>query len=37
MKGDPVVAESNVASHNKEDAKRLWEVSEKLTGVHFQF
>lgn len=37
MKGDPVVVESNAASHNKKDAKRLWEVSEKLTGVHFQF
>ncbi|MCB2208252.1 MAG: SDR family NAD(P)-dependent oxidoreductase [Bacteroidetes bacterium] len=35
MKGDPVIVESNAASHNKEDAKRLWEVSEKLTGVHF--
>jgi NAD(P)-dependent dehydrogenase (short-subunit alcohol dehydrogenase family) len=37
MKGDPVVVESNAASHNKEDAKRLWEVSKKLTGFHYQF
>jgi len=35
MKGDPVRVESNEASHNKEDAKRLWSVSEELTGVNF--
>lgn len=33
--GYPVRVESNEASHNKEDAKKLWEVSEKLTGVKF--
>ncbi|MCF8403910.1 MAG: SDR family NAD(P)-dependent oxidoreductase [Bacteroidales bacterium] len=36
MKGFPVVTESNEASHNKADAKKLWEVSEKLTGINFK-
>jgi len=34
-KGHPVVVPSSEASHNLEDAKKLWEVSEKLTGVKF--
>jgi len=33
MTGFPVIVESNEASHNKEDARKLWETSEKLTGV----
>lgn len=33
MTGYPVVVKSNKASHNSEDAKKLWEESEKLTGV----
>jgi NAD(P)-dependent dehydrogenase (short-subunit alcohol dehydrogenase family) len=33
MKGFPVVVQSNEASHNLEDAKKLWEVSEKITGI----
>lgn len=37
MKGFPVVVKSNDASHNKEDAKKLWEMSEKLTGVKYNF
>ena len=36
-KGYPVVVQSNEASHNREDAARLWEESERLTGVKFQF
>ena len=32
-RGHPVRVESNEASHNEEDAKKLWEISEKLTGV----
>ncbi len=36
MKGYPVVVESTEASHNKEDARKLWELSEKLTGVKFK-
>lgn len=35
MKGYPVLVKSNKASHNREDAVKLWEVSEKLTGVNF--
>ncbi len=34
-KGYPVVVPSNKASHNSEDAKKLWEESERLTGVKF--
>jgi len=37
MKGFPVLVKSNEASHNLEDAGKLWEVSEKITGVSFQF
>ena len=36
IKGYPVIVQSNEASHNQEDAKRLWTVSEKLTGVAFE-
>lgn len=36
-KGFPVVVESNEASHNSQDAARLWEESEKLTGVTYSF
>jgi NAD(P)-dependent dehydrogenase (short-subunit alcohol dehydrogenase family) len=37
MKGFPVLVKSNAASHNLEDAKKLWEVSEKITGISFPF
>jgi len=33
--GDPVLVESNAASHDRDDARRLWAVSEDLTGVHW--
>lgn len=33
--GHPVKVSSNEASHNQEDARKLWEVSEKLTGIQF--
>lgn len=33
MKGYPILVLSNAASHNTADAARLWEESEKLTGV----
>jgi hypothetical protein len=36
MKGSPVRVESSEASHNLEYAKKLWEISEKLTGVDFK-
>ena len=35
MKGFPVLVKSNAASHNLEDAGKLWEVSEKITGIKF--
>lgn len=35
QKGYPIVVQSNEASQNKEDARRLWQVSEELTGVSF--
>jgi NAD(P)-dependent dehydrogenase (short-subunit alcohol dehydrogenase family) len=31
-RGYPVIAESNDASHNEADARRLWDVSVQLTG-----
>ena len=34
-RGYPNVVRSNRASHNKSDARQLWQVSEKLTGVKF--
>lgn len=34
-KGYPVVVPSNEASHNLQDAAKLWEESEKLTGISF--
>ncbi len=33
MTGFPVLVPSNASSHNLSDAARLWEESEKLTGV----
>lgn len=35
MKGFPVKVESNAASHNVEDAKKLWAISEEITGVKY--
>jgi NAD(P)-dependent dehydrogenase (short-subunit alcohol dehydrogenase family) len=37
MTGYPVVVPSNGASHSKEDALRLWEMSEELTGISYKF
>jgi len=34
--GYPVTVTSNKRSHNKEDARKLWELSVELTGVHFE-
>jgi hypothetical protein len=30
-----VLVRSNTPSHDLDDAKRLWEVSEQLTGVSY--
>ncbi|MDF1576466.1 MAG: oxidoreductase [Bacteroidales bacterium] len=35
LKGYPVLVESSEASYKPDDAARLWEESEKLTGVKF--
>jgi NAD(P)-dependent dehydrogenase (short-subunit alcohol dehydrogenase family) len=35
LKGAPTVASMSGRARNASDAKRLWEVSEKLTGVSF--
>jgi len=35
MAGFPVKVKSIIASYNTEDAKKLWEISEKLTGINF--
>jgi len=37
MSGYPVLVQSNEISRNTETAGKLWEISEKLTGVVYQF
>lgn len=37
MRGYPKKVSSNAASHNLQDAKKLWEISEELTGVTYSF
>ncbi len=37
QRGYPVVVQSNAASHNEADARRLWQLSEQLTGVHYNW
>ena len=37
MRGYPVKVESNPLSQDEAIAKKLWEVSEALTGVKFEF
>lgn len=37
MKGYPVEVQSNASSHSIEDAAKLWNESEKLTGVKYTF
>jgi NAD(P)-dependent dehydrogenase (short-subunit alcohol dehydrogenase family) len=36
FRGYPVIVQSNHASHNQQDAMKLWELSEKLTGVYYE-
>ncbi|MFD0855552.1 oxidoreductase, partial [Actinomadura adrarensis] len=36
-RGYPTVAQSSPASYDEQTARRLWEVSEKLTGVQYAF
>ena len=35
MRGYPVTVASNKRSHDEEAARRLWEISEELTGVRY--
>jgi len=35
LRGYPVLVQSTEASHNQADARRLWQVSEQLTGVRY--
>ncbi len=35
MKGKPGIVGSEPQSHNEEVAQKLWEVSEKLTNIHY--
>jgi hypothetical protein len=37
MLGYPVLVKSSENSHNIKDAEKLWDESEKLTGVKFIF
>lgn len=37
MRGYPQKVTSSKASHRQEDAKKLWEISETLTGVTYTF
>ncbi len=37
MWGNPVEVASNKLSHDEKIAEKLWEVSEELTGVRFEF
>ncbi|MAT98591.1 MAG: short-chain dehydrogenase [Anaerolineaceae bacterium] len=36
QRGYPVLVESSEASHNEADARRLWQISEQLTGVRYE-
>lgn len=36
MLGYPVLVKSSKASYNVEDAKKLWDISEKLTGIKYK-
>jgi len=35
MKGYPVLVSSNDSSHDEDNARKLWEASERITGVNF--
>lgn len=36
QRGYPVLVESSPASHNVDDSRKLWEISEQLTGVLYE-
>ena len=33
----PVIVKSNYASHDSNNAKKLWEISEDLTKINYDF
>jgi NAD(P)-dependent dehydrogenase (short-subunit alcohol dehydrogenase family) len=35
--GYPIIVQSSAASHNEADARHLWQVSEQLTGVYYNW
>lgn len=35
LKGAPIVVKSNEMSYNEANAKRLWDISEQMTGIQF--
>ena len=35
MKGHPALVKSNDLSYNVDNAKKLWKLSEELTGVSY--
>jgi hypothetical protein len=35
MRGNPIKVASNAKSHDASIAKKLWDISEKLTGIKF--
>ena len=37
MRGDPTIVNATRAARDPETARRLWDISEQLTGVHFAF
>jgi hypothetical protein len=37
MKGHPTVVKSIAAAHRPEDGQRLWELSERETGVTYKW
>jgi NAD(P)-dependent dehydrogenase (short-subunit alcohol dehydrogenase family) len=36
FRGDPVLEKPSATARNQADAARLWQVSEQLTGVHYE-
>ncbi len=37
MRGHPVLVRATERANDEEDARRLWEISERLTGVTYDF
>ncbi|HEX2909944.1 MAG TPA: hypothetical protein VH186_03995 [Chloroflexia bacterium] len=37
MRGYPVLAKATPKAYDKETARRLWNLSEELTGIYYDF